>query len=50
LDHTNREKVLKEIEAIGSSGKTNILLITHHEEEIVPSIDRVLKLVKGRAN
>lgn len=49
LDQENRKLVLELIDKIGRSGKTNILLITHHEEEVVSSISHVLRLDKGKA-
>jgi molybdate transport system ATP-binding protein len=44
----NRMLVLELIDSVGRSGKTNILLITHHEDEIVSSISHVLRLEKGK--
>jgi molybdate transport system ATP-binding protein len=47
LDPSNRELVLELIEGIGSERATCLIYITHHEEEMIPSIDHILKLEKG---
>jgi molybdate transport system ATP-binding protein len=48
LDKDNREMVLQVIQKIGEKTKTNILLITHEKEEIVPCITHTLHLNKGK--
>lgn len=43
LDLKNKNKILKVVKAI-SQTSTNLLYITHHEEEILPTITHFLKL------
>lgn len=47
LDSQNRQKVLETIDAIGNTD-TNLLLVTHDPEEIVPSVSNVLELENGK--
>jgi molybdate transport system ATP-binding protein len=46
LDRSNRELVLALMQSIGSGGSTGLIYITHHQEEMIPCINRVLKLHK----
>ncbi len=46
LDRPNREKVLALMEGIGEQTATGLIYITHHEEEMIPCIDRILRLEK----
>lgn len=46
LDRANREKVLALMEGIGEQTATGLIYITHHEEEMIPCIDRILRLEK----
>jgi len=46
LDRSNRELVLALMQSIGSGGSTGLIYITHHQEELIPCINRVLKLHK----
>lgn len=48
LDHENRTKVLEIIETIGAKSKTQIILITHNYDEIMPCINQVLNLKEGK--
>jgi molybdate transport system ATP-binding protein len=48
LDPESRAAVLEAVEALCRSG-TPVLLVTHHEEDLVPAIDHVLELRDGRA-
>lgn len=47
LDVVARERFLRALSALANDG-TTLLLVTHHVEEIVPEIGRVLLLSKGR--
>jgi molybdate transport system ATP-binding protein len=47
LDRSNRDLVLALMESIGSGGSTGLIYITHHEEELIPCINRVLRLGKS---
>lgn len=47
LDSKNRIKILDEIENITQS-KTTVILITHNEDEISPSITSIMHLKNGR--
>jgi iron complex transport system ATP-binding protein len=47
LDLVARHHFLERIRAIARRGVT-ILLVTHHAEEIIPEIDRVILLARGR--
>src|SRR4030043_42902 len=49
LDGANRETVLALLENIGRRTATGLIYVTHHEEEMIPCIDRCLKLAKGGA-
>jgi molybdate transport system ATP-binding protein len=51
LDAVNRQRVLRLVERICSSiGKDmSLIYITHHPEEVVPSVSHVLHLAKGQA-
>ena len=46
LDRSNREMVLALMQSIGSGGSTGLIYITHHQEELIPCINHVLKLQK----
>ncbi len=46
LDRANREMVLALMERIGEQTTTGLIYITHHEEEMIPCIDHILKLEK----
>jgi len=46
LDCSNRERVLALMEGIGEGTETNLIYITHHEEELIPCIHHVLRLEK----
>lgn len=46
LDRSNREMVLALMQSIGSGGSTGLIYITHHQEELIPCINHVLKLEK----
>ena len=47
LDCNNRSRLLNIIELIGSHTQTNIVYITHHENEIVPCIKNILRMKNG---
>lgn len=47
LDSRNRKLVLEEIDKIAKNG-TTVILITHHKDEIISSINRVMHLKSGR--
>jgi molybdate transport system ATP-binding protein len=49
LDLKNRRLVLGLVERICSSTRTSLMYMTHHFEEIVPSITHVLHLKEGRS-
>ncbi len=44
LDRTNRRRVLERIEAIGCGGRTQLLFVTHHPEDLPRCINRILRL------
>ncbi|OPY84389.1 MAG: putative ABC transporter ATP-binding protein YlmA [Syntrophus sp. PtaU1.Bin208] len=44
LDRSNREMVLALMEEIGRRSSTTMIYVTHHEREIIPSIQHVLSL------
>jgi molybdate transport system ATP-binding protein len=46
LDGTNRKRVLALMERIGEGTETNLIYVTHHEEELIPCIQHVLRLEK----
>jgi molybdate transport system ATP-binding protein len=46
LDGANRERVLALMEEIGERTETGLIYITHHEEEMIPCIDHILRLEK----
>lgn len=48
LDLVSRRRFLESLRALARGG-TTLLLVTHHIEEILPEIDRVLLLRDGRA-
>ena len=48
LDRANREMVLALMEGIGEQTTTGLIYITHHEEEMIPCIDHILRLEKKR--
>jgi len=45
LDDINREMVLKLIDHLGKTGTTQILYVTHHQEDYLPCITNGLELV-----
>lgn len=47
LDLASRRRFLEHLRTLARSG-TTLLLVTHHVEEIIPEIDRVLVLKAGR--
>ena len=47
LDLAARHRFLEDVRRLARDGIT-ILLVTHHVEEIIPEIDRVILLAKGR--
>ena len=47
LDSVNREKALALMEGIGGGTRTNLIYVTHHEEEMIPSIRHILRLDKS---
>ena len=48
LDPESRAALLSDVEALARAG-TPLILVTHHAEDLVPSIDHVLELAGGRA-
>ncbi len=46
LDRSNRERVLALMEGIGKGTETDLIYVTHHEEELIPCIHHVLRLEK----
>jgi molybdate transport system ATP-binding protein len=46
LDDTNRERVLAVIEGIGKGTGTDLIYVTHRQEEMIPCIHHVLRLEK----
>ena len=47
LDVVSRHRFLEQVENVGRSG-TTLIFVTHHVEEIVPSVGRVILLKDGR--
>jgi iron complex transport system ATP-binding protein len=47
LDVVSRHRFLAQVETIGRAG-TTLIFVTHHVEEIVPSVGRVILLKDGR--
>jgi ABC-type multidrug transport system ATPase subunit len=47
LDPSSRREILALIEQVARGG-VQILLATHHAEDLIPSIDRVARLARGR--
>lgn len=45
LDDVNREMVLKLVDHLGKTGTTQILYVTHHQEDHIPCIGNHLELV-----
>ena len=45
LDDVNREMVLKLVDHLGKTGRTQILYVTHHPEDNIPCIANALELV-----
>lgn len=45
LDDINREMVLKLVDHLGKTGTTQILYVTHHQEDFLPCITNSLELV-----
>jgi len=48
LDPESRAALLQDVEHLARTG-TPLVLVTHHEEDLVPAIDHVLELAAGRA-
>ena len=48
LDRANRDKILEIIEYIGRNTHTNLVYVTHHEDEMLPCITHSLTLHHGR--
>ncbi|SEM15899.1 molybdate transport system ATP-binding protein [Syntrophus gentianae] len=48
LDRSNREMVLALMEEIGRQSSTGMIYVTHHETEMIPCIQHVLKLGEER--
>jgi molybdate transport system ATP-binding protein len=42
LDRSNRERVVALMEGIGKGTETDLIHVTHHEEELIPCIHREL--------
>jgi molybdate transport system ATP-binding protein len=49
LDTTNRSRVLKLVESVCRAGGTTLVYITHHYEEVLPSVTHVMHLSGGDA-
>ena len=47
LDPSARGIILAELESVARAG-VQIVLATHHPEDLIPSINRVAKLARGR--
>ena len=47
LDIISRHRFLEQVEKIGEAG-TTLIFVTHHVEEIVPAVERVVLLKDGR--
>jgi iron complex transport system ATP-binding protein len=47
LDVVSRHRFLEQVEHVGRGG-TTLIVVTHHVEEIVPSVGRVILLKNGR--
>lgn len=47
LDFVARHKFMEQIRKVVQSG-TTLILVTHHIEEVIPEIDRIILLKKGR--
>ncbi|MCJ7809484.1 MAG: hypothetical protein MUP26_04390, partial [Desulfobulbaceae bacterium] len=48
LDRANRDKILEIIEYIGRHTHTNLVYVTHHEDEMLPCITHSLTLRRGK--
>ncbi|MCE5262104.1 MAG: ATP-binding cassette domain-containing protein [Deltaproteobacteria bacterium] len=48
LDGVNRARVLSLMEGIGAGTETGLIYVTHHEEEMIPSVHHVLRLERRR--
>lgn len=46
MDRSNRERVVALMEGIGKGTETDLIYVTHHEEELIPCIHHVLRLEK----
>jgi ABC-type molybdenum transport system ATPase subunit/photorepair protein PhrA len=49
LDSLNRNHVLQLIERVCQATNVSLIYITHHNEELLPSVTQVLHLSKGQA-
>jgi iron complex transport system ATP-binding protein len=47
LDVVSRYRFLEQVEKVGQGG-TTLIFVTHHVEEIVPAVERVILLKDGR--
>jgi len=47
LDVVSRHRFLEQVEKVGRAG-TTLIFVTHHVEEIVPAVERVILLKDGR--
>ena len=47
LDVVSRHRFLEQVEKVGRAG-TTLIFVTHHVEEIVPTVERVILLKDGR--
>ena len=47
LDASHRARVLGLFEALGRTGRTSLVYITHHPDEVLPCISHVLHLRGG---
>ncbi len=47
LDVVSRGRFLEQVEKVGEAG-TTLIFVTHHVEEIVPAVERVVLLKEGR--
>lgn len=48
LDRENRRQICKRIETLGHDKQRSMIYITHHDDEIPLSMDRLLELSRGR--
>ncbi len=48
LDNENKKRVLAFINEIGMTSRTNLILITHNKDEIIPCINYIMYLKNGK--